>query len=396
MNFDGSKILLCVSGSIAAYKAVYLGRELLRNGAEIRIAMTENGAKFVTPLTFRAALSAPVIVNQLDEPEKFDMEHISWARWADLILVAPATANIIAKVAAGIADDFVSTTILATKSPVAFVPAMNTAMLQNPATQRNIRIAEELGYYVMQTDSGALACGEEGEGRFPEVSQIIDFVKYLLVEGKKLAEKKILITAGPTREFIDPVRFLSNPSSGKTGILIADAARKMGADVTLVHGPINIPIPDGIESISVISADEMHSAVMDNFKNCDCAIMTAAVADFTVPKKSDAKIKKGDGNLKLELVQTKDILAELGKIKGEKFLIGFALETENIEENARKKLASKNLDMIVANLQSKNTGFESDTNEALLLFADGEIKKIPLTSKRKLAKEILRELSKRI
>jgi len=393
-RLNGTKIVLGVSGSIAAYKSVSLGRELLRRGAEIRVAMTPAGAKFVSPMTFGAALSAQVVVDQFDIPANYSANHISWARWADIILVAPATANIMAKVASGIADDFLTTTILATNAPVAFVPAMNAAMLKNPATQRNMRALEELGYYVMPPDSGELACGETGAGRFPDEAKIIAFAESLLVEKNLLSGKKILITAGPTRESIDPVRFLSNASSGKMGFALADAAHRMGAEVILVHGPVDLPAPYGVSSIAATTAAEMRDAALKSEKNCDAVIMAAAVADFAPTQTARGKIKKGEKIPAIELVKTPDILAELGKKKGKKILVGFALETENLVQNARKKLAEKKLDMIIANRVSPMTGFGTDTNEAVIISKNGKQRKIPLTTKRVLAREILIEMAK--
>jgi len=393
MSIKGTKIILGVCGSAAAYKAVSLGRKLLKNGAELRIAMTEAGAKFVSPMTFRAVLSAPVVVDQFAEPEKYEIEHISWARWADLILIAPATANVMAKVSAGIADDFLTANILSTKSPVLFVPAMNSAMWENKVTQRNVRTLRELGYYVMQPDEGELACGETGSGRFPDDDKIIASIEEIIGTEKIFTGKKILITAGPTREFIDPVRFISNPSSGKMGFAIAEEAQKMGAEVILIHGPVSIPIPAGVKAIPVVSAIEMRSEVMKYFSKCDVVIMAAAVADYSPIEYSSSKIKKS-GDVKIvKLAPTMDILAELGKKKGKRILVGFAIETEALEKNARKKLVEKNLDIIVANPVGHQSGFESATNKGFILLKNGLTEKLELMPKYCMAKIILAKIA---
>ncbi|RKZ29276.1 bifunctional phosphopantothenoylcysteine decarboxylase/phosphopantothenate--cysteine ligase CoaBC [bacterium] len=390
---EGKKIVLGVSGSVAAYKSVYLGREILKSGAKIRVAMTTNATKFITPLTFRSALSSPVVVDEFAEPEDFNMEHISWSRWADLFAIAPATADVIAKAANGIADDFLTTSLLAAKCPVIFVPAMNSAMFLHPATQYNLRKLRELGYYIIEPEKGDLACGESGTGRFPEIENIVDFIEQILYTSDILSGKKFLITAGPTREYIDSVRFISNPSTGKMGFALAEMAKKFGADVLLISGPTELVPPHGVETIEVVSAEEMHDAVLKHFDNADIIIMASAVADYTPSKKFERKIKKTSDELELKLQRTPDILAELGRQKGDKILVGFALESDYLIENARKKIEEKNLDLIVANYIGEQTGFASDTNEVVLLYRDGNIENIPLMSKRELAGKIIRKIA---
>jgi len=390
---EGKKIVLGVSGSVAAYKSVYLGREILKSGAKIRVAMTTNAAKFITPLTFRSALSSPVVVDEFAEPEDFNMEHISWSRWADLFAIAPATADVIAKAANGIADDFLTTSLLAAKCPVIFVPAMNSAMFLHPATQYNLRKLRELGYYIIEPEKGDLACGESGTGRFPEIESIVDFIEQILYTSDILSGKKFLITAGPTREYIDSVRFISNPSTGKMGFALAEMAKKFGADVLLISGPTELIPPYGVETIEVVSAEEMHDVVLKHFDNADIIIMASAVADYTPSKKFERKIKKTSDEFELKLQRTPDILAELGRQKGDKILVGFALESDHLIENARKKIEGKNLDLIVANYIGEQTGFASDTNEVVLLYRDGNIENIPLMSKRELAGKIIRKIA---
>jgi len=393
-DYNKAKIILGVSGSVAAYKAVYLGREFIRHGAQVRVAMTENGAKFVTPLTFRSALNAPVVVEQFANPDDWNLEHISWSRWSDLFVVAPATANIIAKAATGIADDFLSTTLLAAQCPVLFVPAMNTAMYLHPATQENMQRVCHLGYDVLPPDTGELACRESGSGRFPEIATIIDTCAELLNIRKTLSGKRILVTAGATREYIDSTRFLSNPSTGRMGFAIAEMAKRMGADVILVFGSTHLAPLSGVESISVTTANEMHDAVISRFADVDAVIMSAAVADYKPVEQKIGKMKKDKNNLNIKFTRTPDILAELGQIKENQKLIGFALETDEVLNNARKKLESKNLDLIIANKPGKKTGFAVSTNKAFIIYRNRKNEVLPLMSKRELAHKILSRLVK--
>ncbi len=355
--------------------------------------MTENSARFVSPMTFRSALSTKVLVSSFGDDEEYHLAHIKWAEWADLMLIAPATANFIAKAANGIADDLLSTTLLAARCQVVLVPAMNTFMYLNLVTVQNIRKLEELGYYVMPTESGELACGEFGAGRFPKTKKIVEYIEDILIRRKKLKDKKILITAGPTREYIDPVRFISNASSGLMGVALSDSAMRMGASVTLIHGPISVP-PPPVKTIEVTSANEMYEAVLSEFEKCDVVLMAAAVADFSPQTQYEQKMKKENDNIvTITLSKTPDILAELGKRKKNHILVGFSLETENIIENARKKLFEKNLDLIIANKPSEVSGPESTTNEVTLLFRDGKMEKLPVMSKRRLARIIMEKVA---
>jgi len=340
-------ILLGITGGIAAYKAVELAGKLTKQGAVVKTIMTKNACEFVSPITFKSITHQPVITKMFDLDA--EIEHISLADWADISVIAPATANIIGKVASGIADDLLSTTIMATISPVLFVPSMNVHMYENPIVQENISKLSEFGYFFMEPDSGKLACGYEGKGRFPETSEIVYFVKTYLHFKKDLKGKNILVTAGATRENIDPMRFITNFSSGKMGLALARAAQIRGADIQLISGNLTEQVPFYINNIFCRNAEEMFRATIREFPKNNITIKTAAVSDYTPVNSSEKKIKKSE-NLKLELKRTKDILSELGKIKAkEQILVGFAAESENIIENARQKLEKKNLDFIVAN-----------------------------------------------
>ena len=340
-------ILLGISGGIAVYKAIDLAGKLTKQGAVVKTIMTKNACEFVSPITFKAITHQPVVTKMFDI--NAEIEHISLADWADISVIAPATANIIGKVASGIADDLLSTTIMATTSPVLFVPTMNVHMYENPIVQENIRKLSELGYFFIEPDSGKLACGYEGKGRFPEPVEIVYFVKTFLNHKKDLIGKKIMVTAGATRENIDPMRFITNFSSGKMGLALARAAFIRGADVQLISGNLTEQVPFYINNISCKNAEEMFQATIREFPENQIILKTAAVSDFTPANPSKQKIKKGE-DLKLDLKRTKDILSELGKIKTkEQILVGFAAESENIIKNARQKLQKKNLDFIVAN-----------------------------------------------
>ncbi len=343
------KILLCVTGGIAAYKAVDLASRLTKAGAIVKVILTKNACEFINPLTFKAITHQSVSVElfNLEVP----IEHISLADWADIVVIAPATANIIGKVASGIADDLLSTTIMATSSPVLFVPAMNVKMYQNPITQANISKLMDYGYFFMEPEKGLLACGYEGKGRFPKVEEIVFYIKSYLKYKCDFLNKKILVTAGACQEAIDPMRFITNYSSGKMGLAIARAAHIRGAKVYLIYADIDIEIPYYLSDSSkkTLSAEKMYFAVTEAFANIDITFMSAAVADYKVENINKEKMKK-KGDLTLKLVRTKDILAEIGKRKSEsQLLIGFAAESENIKENAYKKLVKKNLNFIAAN-----------------------------------------------
>jgi phosphopantothenoylcysteine decarboxylase/phosphopantothenate--cysteine ligase len=388
---QNKNIVLGISGGIAAYKACDIVSKLKKLNANVDVVMTQAATEFITPLTLESLSQNKVTVDMFEKLEHREIEHISLAQKADLFIIAPATANIIGKLAAGIADDMLSTTVMATKAPVLIAPAMNTNMYTNSIVQANIEKLKGLGFRFIPPASGRLACGAIGEGILAPVETIIAEIEKLLTRTQDFSEKKFLITAGPTREAIDPVRFISNHSSGKMGYALAEAAVSRGADVTLISGPVALQKPFGLDSfISVESAAEMHRAVMDNFKKMDVIIMAAAVGDFTPKQKSAQKIKKGDSPLTLELERTTDILGELGKVKEKQFLVGFAAETQNVPEYARGKLIQKNLNLIVANdLTQEGAGFGTETNIVKIIDASGKVEDLPLMSKLELSHRIL-------
>jgi phosphopantothenoylcysteine decarboxylase / phosphopantothenate---cysteine ligase len=365
------KILLGITGGIAAYKAVDLASKLTKLGAEIKTIMTTNACEFISPITFKSITHQPVITKMFDADA--DIEHISLADWADLVVIAPATANIIGKTASGIADDLLSTTIMATTAPVLFVPAMNIHMYENPIVQENITKLSNLGYFFMEPEFGILACGYEGKGRYPENEEIVFHIATYLKYKKDLSDIKVLVTAGASREEIDPMRFITNHSSGKMGLALARAAHIRGANVKFIHSSIRVKSPEYIDSIKAVSAKKMYDTVIKEYKNADITFMTAAVADYTPAMPSKQKIKKSD-NLNLELKRTKDIIKELGKKKNsDQILIGFAAESENLKGNALQKIEKKNLDFICAN--NLNVSGKDDT-EILVLGKGTEIKLI--------------------
>jgi phosphopantothenoylcysteine decarboxylase/phosphopantothenate--cysteine ligase len=383
-------VILGVTGCIAAYKSAELVRQLSVLGADVWVAMTDEATKLVTPLTFRTLSGNPVITDLFSEDlANIPIPHISLSKKADLIVVAPATANILAKAAQGIADDPLTTIILSAKCPVMFAPAMNTAMWENEATKENVRILRSRGFKFVGPERGPLACGDEGYGRMSPVETIIEEIKKELLPGQDLIGTRMIVTAGPTREAIDPVRFISNRSSGKMGYAIAEEAAKRGAKVTLISGPTDLERPSGMEHINVESSDEMREAVEERFGRVDAVIMAAAVADFTPSEKNPHKLKKSDRIRSIELRETTDILKELGKKKKGQILIGFSLETEDLTDNSMAKLRDKNLDMIVANDVS---ALEADTNAVSLLFVDGTRMELEKTEKRKVAGKILDSL----
>lgn len=382
-------ILLCVSGGIAAYKACALTSKLVQAGANVRVAMTESAEKFVGKATFQALSRNPVYSDVFEEHDPTKIAHIDVVDTSDLIVVAPATANVIAKLANGIADDFITTSILAAKCPVIVSPAMNVNMLEHPATRRNIETLKSYGYQIIEPGVGNLACGWIGGGRLPEPEDLVRIINSQFVP-KYLLDKHVLITAGPTVERIDPVRFLSNDSSGKMGVALAEAARDMGADVTLVHGPLQVPIPDGVRAISVESGQQMLETVLARFELQDIVIKSAAVADYRPKTVHAEKHKKVHGPLTIELEETTDILKELGMKKTRQLLVGFAAETEHLEEHARAKLERKNVDFLVANdVSNQDIGFRSDENEVVLFRSDGSSVRLPQQSKQRLAHELL-------
>ncbi|NRD78822.1 bifunctional phosphopantothenoylcysteine decarboxylase/phosphopantothenate--cysteine ligase CoaBC [Bacillus sp. BRMEA1] len=392
---NNKKILLCVTGGIAVYKAAALTSKLVQAGAEVKVLLSESAAKFVTPLTFQALSRNEVYIDTFDEKNPHVIAHINLADWADLILVAPATANTIGKLANGIADNMVTTTLLAATAPVWIASAMNVHMYDHPAVKKNIAQLIEYGYQFIEPSEGYLACGYVGKGRLEEPEKIVDLMEqYFFNENKKrLKGKTVLITAGPTREKIDPVRFISNHSSGKMGYSLAEEAKKQGARVILVSGPVQLPVPAGVEVVKVESAEEMFNACMDYYSDADVVIKTAAVADYRPKVVYDHKVKKQDGDTVIELERTKDILYELGQIKKHQVLIGFAAETDHVEEYAKKKLFKKNADMIVANnVKTEGAGFGTDTNIVTFFKQDGTITKLPIMTKTAVAENIFVEI----
>ncbi|AZR72973.1 phosphopantothenoylcysteine decarboxylase [Anoxybacter fermentans] len=382
-------IVVGVTGGIAAFKVVSVVSSLKKMGANVRVIMTRSATEFIQPLTFRVISNNPVHVEQFEEPKVWNVEHISLADSADLFLIAPATANIIGKIANGIADDLLSTTVMAVQAPVLIVPSMNVKMYNNPIVQQNIAKLKEYGYLFMEPNEGLQACGDVGKGRLPEPDEIVARVVYELAP-KDFRGKKVVVTAGGTREAIDPVRFLSNPSSGKMGYAIAEAAYLRGAEVVLVSAPTHLKASQGIRVIPVISAQQMYEAVLSEVEDADVVIKAAAVADYTPVKVAEHKIKKGEGNLTIELTRTPDILAELGKRKKVgQILVGFAAETQNLLENAKSKLERKNADLIIANdVSIKGSGFGVDTNKVTILSRNGK-EILPMMSKKELAHRIL-------
>lgn len=385
-------VVIGVSGGIAVYKVCDVVSRLKKLNANVHIIMTKSATEFVTPLTFQSLSQNYVVNDMFEEPKTWDVEHISLAKKADVFLIAPATANVIGKVANGICDDMLTTTVMATTGKVLIAPAMNTNMYKNPILQRNINILKELGYNFVNPESGRLACGDIGEGKLASSEIIVNTVIDLLNNrDKDLQGKKIMITAGPTVESIDPVRYLTNRSTGKMGYAIAKMAADRGADVTLVSGPTNITPPANLKKlIKIQSAEEMYSAIIDNFDENQVIIKSAAVADYKPKTYSDKKIKKSNDDLVIELDRNKDIAYELGKIKKDKILVGFAAETNDLIENAKGKVNKKNLDFIVANdLTEEGAGFGTDTNIVKIIDKEGNISKYPQMKKDEVANVIL-------
>ena len=386
-------VVLGVTGSIAAYKAASLASALIKLHCDVQVIMTANAANFINPVTFETLTGRKCLVDTFDRNFSFEVEHISVAKRADLVLVAPASANVIGKLAHGIADDMLTTTLMACTCPKLISPAMNTAMYENPVLQDNLRLLEKYGYQIIEPASGHLACGDSGKGKMPEPDELLSWVLKEIAYKKDLTGKKILVTAGPTQESIDPVRFITNHSSGKMGYAIARAAMLRGADVTLVTGPVSIAPPPFVRVVPVLSAEDMFQAVTSVSDRQDAVIKAAAVADYTPLSVSDQKVKKKDGEMSIELKRTKDILKFLGEHKPDgQFLCGFSMETENMLRNSRKKLAQKHVDMIVANsLRTSGAGFGTDTNVVTLITRDGE-EELPLMSKDEVAHQILNRI----
>lgn len=398
----GKKIILGVTGGIAAFKAASLCSKLVKEGAEVRVIMTEGATKFITELTLQSLSKAPVFTDTFDEKNPAVIAHINLADWADLVLVAPATANIIGKMAAGIADDMLSTTLLATQAPIMVAPAMNVHMYQHPAVVRNMLELANRGILFVEPGEGLLACGYIGKGRMEEPEEIVEVVnRYFAKEDgralKPLAGKKVLVTAGGTVERIDPVRYITNDSSGKMGFALAEAARELGAEVQLIAGNTQAHTPAGIPLQRVQSAQDMYEAVLEHFDNSDIVIKAAAVADYRPAVQADRKMKKSGETMTLELVKNVDILEQLGRIKTTQLLIGFAAETHNVEEFAQDKLRRKNCDLLVANdVSSEGAGFGTDTNIVSIYDANGLVKSLPKLSKRDTAREIIELAAARI
>ncbi|TYS16338.1 bifunctional phosphopantothenoylcysteine decarboxylase/phosphopantothenate--cysteine ligase CoaBC [Rossellomorea vietnamensis] len=390
----GKKILLCVTGGIAVYKAAALTSKLVQAGAEVKVIMSASARQFVTPLTFQALARNEVFTDTFDEKNPEVIAHIDLADWADLVLVAPATANVIGKLAHGIGDDMVTTTLLAVTAPVWIAPAMNVHMYGHPAVQKNIQELYSFGYRFLEPSEGYLACGYVGKGRLEEPERIVGHIEdFFLDQEPILRGKKLVVTAGPTREKIDPVRFFSNRSSGKMGFALAEEAAKLGAEVTLISGPVSLEAPQGVNLISIESAEDMYNEVLKAFDTADIVIKSAAVADYKPKITSDTKMKKQDGDLSIEFERTKDILKTLGEKKDSQLLIGFAAETNNVEQYAAEKLRKKNADMIVANnITVEGAGFAGDTNIVTVFRKDGTQRELPLLTKADTAKEILYEI----
>lgn len=396
----GKQIILGVTGGIAAYKAVYLLRALQEAGAEVRVTMTPAATRFVGVDTFASLSKHEVAVEVFPDgqhaPESWT-QHITWGEWADLFIIAPCTANTLAKIAHGFSDNMLTSTVLAARCPLLICPTMDGEMYSAPSTQKNLEIIQDFGYHVLEPEEGYLASGLEGKGRLPETEVILDKTENILSAKKKvdgpLTGKKVVVTAGPTREHIDPVRFISNPSSGKMGFAMAEAAKKLGADVTLLHGPVSLSLPDGVSTQKFKSTAELFDLVKQH-ADADIIIMAAAVSDFTPAEQYDYKVKKARASTKLELQQTQDILAWLGEHRKDgQTLIGFAMETDNLLENASKKRTKKNADWIIANsLSDADAGFEADTNTVHLI-GDTSTEKVS-GSKREVAQKVLQYIFK--
>ncbi len=383
------RVVVCVTAGIAAYKAVEVVRLLQKEGADVWVAMTRGAKEFVGEMTFASISGHPVLSNLFEEGKGASIGHIEMAEKADVVVVAPATANIIGKLAHGLADDAVTTTMLAVTAPKLICPAMNTHMYENRAVQRNLDVLEGDGYHIVEPGVGEMACGTTGPGRLAEPPTIVDRVKAVLFP-QDLAGKKIVISAGPTREAIDPVRYISNRSSGKMGYEIARAAEYRGAEVTLVSGPVSLDAPVGVDRISVTSVDEMAEAVFSRMDSADAVIKVAAVADYRPKNRAEHKIKKKSDDMTIELDKNIDILKELGKRKTHQVLIGFAAETQSLAENARKKIEAKNLDMIVGNLVGDpRSGFGTDTNIVTFFHPDGRKEPFESMGKDQVAHELL-------
>ena len=393
---ENKNILLGVTGGIAAYKIATLASMLKKQKANVKVIMTENAAKFITPMTFETLTANKVYIDIFDRNFEFKVDHIELGKWADVFLIAPASADVTGKLANGIADDMLTTTALAMRCPIVISPAMNTTMYENKIVRHNMMKLRTYGMEVILPDSGHLACGDSGAGKMPQPEMLLEHIKKAVYKEKDLTGKKVCVSAGPTREAIDPVRYISNNSTGKMGVELAKMAAYRGAKVTLVIGPSDVFVPDFITRIDIESAKDMYDEIMKISDSQDIIIKAAAVADYTPAKYSDEKIKKKDTDLSIELSRTKDILKELGKRRADnpkkQFLCGFSMETENMEANSKKKLKSKNVDMIVANnVKVEGAGFGTDTNVVTIFTKDKEII-LDKLSKLEVAKKIFDEI----
>lgn len=386
----GKTIILGVTGSIAAYKIANLASMLIKQHAEVHVIMTKNACNFITPTTFETLTGNKCLVDTFDRNFEFQVEHVSIAKKADLILVAPATANIIGKMAHGICDDMLTTTIFASRAQKLVAPAMNTGMWENPILQDNLKILEHYGFQIITPDAGRLACGDTGKGKMPSEDTLMQHILLQVCLPHDMQGKKVLISAGPTQESIDPVRYITNHSSGKMGYALAKMAKLRGADVTLVSGPVNVKAFLGIQVVPVTSAADMYSEITQRSADAEIIIMCSAVADYKPATYTDHKVKKSDADMSIPLTRTQDILKKLGEQKSEnQVLVGFSMETENLLENSRAKLTKKNADLICANsISSGETGFAVDTNKVTLISAQ-EMKELPLCSKEETANLIL-------
>jgi len=383
----GKTIVLGVTGSIAAYKAAEIASQLTQAGAKVEVVMTREAIQFISPITFRAITGRPVVTEMFDLASEYSVEHVSLAHAADIVVIAPATANIIAKLAAGIADDTLCCTVLSTRAPVLIAPAMETNMYSNQVTQDNLSKLKARGFAVVGPASGWLASGKEGLGRLADINDIIGSIRQILGRNGDLAGKRIVVTAGGTQEPIDPVRYISNRSSGKMGYALAEAARDRGAKVTLITAPASLPEPAGVDVIRANTAQEMYQAVENAVRKADALIMAAAVADYSPQRTAKEKIKKGSAGLTLRLEATPDILSS---VKGNFVKVGFAAESSNLVENASKKLKQKGLDLIVANdITASDSGFGADTNRVTMIDRKGKIEYLPLLPKREVADKVL-------
>ncbi len=390
----GKTVVLGITGSIAAYKAAELASRLTQAGARVEVVMSKSATRFVSPLTFRSLTDRPVVTSMWEASSEFSVEHVALAEAADIVVIAPATADIIARLAVGIADDMIGCTVLATKAPVILAPAMNVNMLQNPATQHNLAKLKARGFTIVEPACGRLASGRIGEGRLAETEKIIASITQILNKGNDLAGKHIVVTAGGTQEPIDPVRHIGNRASGKMGYALAEAARDRGATVSLITAPTLLPKPAGIAVTPVRTTAEMKKAVARSVAQADALIMAAAVSDYQPRKAAKAKIKKESPSLNLELIRTPDILSQ---VKGDFLKIGFAAESENVIANARQKLVKKQLDLIVANdITEAGSGFGVDTNKVTIIDKQGNEEALPLLSKREVADKILDRVAKLI